>query len=111
LPMADVLPLLERIKGKFAEPSIQESFRGFTKKIMFDFTDTKEQYVLSVVDGKDASLEKMVMQGADVVVTISTDTLAGIMNRTTNPVTAYVTRKIKVKGSMDDLMKLQKIML
>jgi putative sterol carrier protein len=109
--MADVLPLLDRIKGRFTEPSIQESFKGFTKKIMFDFTDTKEQYVLSVVDGKEASVEKTAAQSADVVVTISTDTLAGIMNRTTNPVTAYVTRKIKVKGSMEDLMKLQKIML
>jgi putative sterol carrier protein len=109
--MADVAPLLDRIKGRFDEPSIQESFKGFTKKVMFDFTDTKEQYVLSVVDGKQASVEKAAVQGADVVVTISTDTLAGIMNRTTNPVTAYMMRKIKVKGSMDDMMKLQKIML
>lgn len=109
--MADALPLLDRIKGRFTEPSIQESFKGFTKKIMFDFADTKEQYILSVVDGKEASLEKSTAQTADVVVTISTDTLAGIMNRTTNPVTAYVMRKIKVKGSMEDLMKLQKIML
>jgi len=109
--MADVLPLLDRIKGRFAEPAIQETFKGFTKKIMFDFTDTKEQYVLSVVDGKEASIVKSAVQGADVVVTISTDILSGIMNRTTNPVTAYVTRRIKVKGSMEDLMKLQKIML
>jgi putative sterol carrier protein len=109
--MADVVPLLDRIKGRFSEPSIQESMKGFTKKVMFDFTDTKEQYVLSVVDGKEASVEKSPAQNADVVVTISTDTLAGIMNRTANPVTAYITRKIKVKGSMDDLMKLQKIML
>jgi putative sterol carrier protein len=109
--MADVTPLLERIRGRFGEPSIQESFRGFTKKIMFDFTDTEEQYVLSVVDGREASVEKSAAQGADVVVTISTDTLSGVMNRTTNPVTAYMMRKIKVKGSMDDLMKLQKIML
>ena len=109
--MADIIPLLDRIKGRFDEPSIQESFKGFTKKIMFDFTDTKEQYLLSVVDGKQASVEKSSPQAADVLVTISTDTLAGIMNRKTNPVTAYMTRKIKVKGSMDDLMKLQKIML
>jgi putative sterol carrier protein len=109
--MADILPLLDRIKGRFNEPSIKESFKGFTKKVMFDFTDTKEQYVLSIIDGKEASIAKSAAQGADVVVTISTDTLAGIMNKTTNPVAAYATRKIKVKGSMEDLMKLQKIML
>jgi putative sterol carrier protein len=78
---------------------------------VFDFTDTKEQYLISVQDGKIATLEKSAAPAGDVVVTTSTDTLVGIMNKTTNPVTSYVTRKIKVKGSMEDLLKLQKLML
>lgn len=109
--MADVYPMLSRIKEKFSDSATQESFKGFTKKIMFDFTDTKEQYVISVEDGKNASLEKTSSGNGDVVVTTTTDVLAGIMNKTTNPVTSYVTRKLKVKGSMEDLMKLQKLML
>lgn len=109
--MADVYPLLSRIRDRFSDPAIQESFKGFTKKIIFDFTDTKEQYLISVEDGKTASLEKTTAAGADVIVTTTTDVLAGIMNKTVNPVTSYVTRKLKVKGSMEDLMKLQKLML
>ncbi len=109
--MADVYPLLSMLKEKFNEPSIQETFKGFTKKIMFDFTDTKEQYVISVEDGKTATLDKAAAGNADVVVTTTTDILAGIMNKTVNPVTSYVMRRLKVKGSMEDLMKLQKLML
>lgn len=109
--MADVNPLLNKIRERFDDPATQESFKGFTKRIMFDFTDTKELYVLSVEDGKTASVEKTESASADVVVTTSTDTFAGIMNKTTNPVTSYVMRKIKVKGSMEDLLKLQKLML
>lgn len=109
--MADVYPLLSGIKERFGDPQIQESFKGFTKRIMFDFTDTRDQYVLSVEDGKAASLEKVTAATADVVVTTTTDVFAGIINKTTNPVTSYVTRKLKVKGSMEDLMKLQKLML
>ena len=109
--MVDVSSYLNKIVEKFNDPATQESFKGFTKKIMFDFTDTKEQYVVSVQDGKTASVEKVESGSADVVVSTSTDTFAGIMNKTTNPVTSYVMRKIKVKGSMEDLLKLQKLML
>jgi len=109
--MADVYPLLTKLRDRFNEPAIQENFKGFTKKIMFDFTDTKELYLISVEDGKTATLEKVAVGSADVMVTTSTEILSGIMNKTVNPVTSYVMRKIKVKGSMDDLMKLQKLML
>ncbi|MGC8558523.1 MAG: SCP2 sterol-binding domain-containing protein [Nitrososphaeria archaeon] len=36
--------------------------------------------------------------------------LANILDKKSNPVTAYVSRKIKVKGEMQDLLKLQKLM-
>jgi putative sterol carrier protein len=109
--MADVYPLLSRLRDRFSEPAIQESFKGFTKKILFDFTDTKEQYLISVEDGKTATLEKVAAGAGDVVVTTTTDILSGIINKTVNPVTSYVMRKLKVKGSMEDLMKLQKLMM
>ena len=109
--MADIYPFLSKITDRFNDPAVQESFKGFTRKIVFDFTDTKEQYLISVIDGKTATLEKAAAATGDVVVTTTTDVLAGIMNKTANPVTSYVTRKLKVKGSMDDLMKMQKLML
>jgi putative sterol carrier protein len=36
--------------------------------------------------------------------------LAGIMDRTVNPIQAYITRKLKVTGKMDDLLRLQKLL-
>jgi putative sterol carrier protein len=45
------------------------------------------------------------------VVTIATDILTGIMDKKINGTTAYMQRKIQVKGAMEDLMKLQKLML
>ena len=108
--MAETYPLLNQIITKFNDPSTQEKFKDFTKKIMFDFTDTKEQYVLSVQDGKTASLAKGGTENPEVLVTTTSDLFASIMAKTSNPVTAYMTRKIKVKGSMEDLLKLQKLM-
>jgi putative sterol carrier protein len=42
---------------------------------------------------------------------MTSDVLAGIMDKKINGTTAYMQRKIQVKGAMEDLMKLQKIMM
>jgi len=108
--LADILPYLQRIQDRFSEPSIQESLQDFTKTLLFDFPDTKQSYVLSVVNG-NATLEEKTIANPDIRVTSNTDVLAGIMDKKVNPITAYMTRKIKAQGAQEDLMRLQKLML
>ena len=108
--MADILPYLQRIQDRFSEPSLQASFKDFTKTLLFDFPDTKQSYVLSVVNG-NATIEEKSIPNPDIKVTANTDVLAGIMDKKVNPITAYMTRKIKAQGAQEDLMRLQKLML
>lgn len=108
--MTDILPYLQRIQGRFSEPSLQASFQDFTKTLLFDFPDTKQTYVLSVVNG-NATIEEKSISNPDIKVTSNTDVLAGIMDKKVNPITAYMTRKIKAQGAQEDLMRLQKLML
>ena len=42
---------------------------------------------------------------------LATEVLAGVMDKKINGMTAYMQRKIQTKGSMEDLMKMQKLML
>jgi putative sterol carrier protein len=107
--MADIRPYLERVRERFADPKIKESFKTFTKTLLFEFPDSQQAFVLSVIDGH-ATLEERAETRPDVKVTTSTDVLAGVMDRKVNPITAYMTRKIKVQGAQEDLMKLQKLL-
>ena len=109
-PLADILPYLQRIQDRFSEPSLQASFQDFTKTLLFDFPDTKQSYVLTVVNG-NATIGEKSIANPDIKVTSNTDVLAGIMDKKVNPITAYMTRKIKVQGAQEDLMRLQKLML
>lgn len=108
--MADILPYLQRIQQRFSEPSIQASLQDFTKTLLFDFPDTKQTYVISIVNG-DATIEEKSVPNPDIKVTANTDVLAGIMDKKINPITSYMTRKIKAQGAQEDLMRLQKLML
>ena len=109
--MADIKPYLEKMVAKFADPAVQTSLKGFTKILMFKFTDTNEDWLIKAVDGKEATLVKETSATPDMTVITTTDVLSGIMDKKVNAMTAYMQRKIQTKGSMEDLMKLQKLML
>jgi len=99
-----------KLKERFADPAVQDSLKGFSKTMQFSFTDLKEDYVFTVNDGKLANVEKKSLPNANIVITVANSLMEGIMNKTSNPMTAYMTGKLKVKGPMDDLMRLQKLM-
>jgi len=109
--MVDVQPYLQRIVERFSIPSIQNSLKGFTRVLLFRFTDTNEDWLIKAVDGKEATLEKSTLANPDVTITTTTDVLAGVMDRKINGMTAFMQRKIQTKGPMEDLMKMQKLML
>jgi putative sterol carrier protein len=99
-----------KLRERFADPSVVESLKGFTKTMQFSFTDLKEDYVFNINDGNLASVEKKSLPNANIIITVSNSLMEGIMNKTSNPMTAYMTGKLKVKGPMDDLMRMQKLM-
>ena len=107
----DIKPYLQKMVDRFADPGVQAALKGFTKNLQFKFTDTKEDWVLRAINGTSATVSQETLEKPDIVVTISTDILAGIMDKKVNGTTAYMTRKLQVKGAMEDLMKLQKIMM
>lgn len=109
--MADVMPYLEKIRAKFDDPIMQEKMKGFTKTLQFVFTDLGKTYVFSIQDGKTASLEEKTLEKPDMQVTWSSDVFTGIQDKTVNATTAFMSGKLKVKGNMNDMMKLQNIMM
>jgi putative sterol carrier protein len=96
---------------RFKDPALQASLKGYTKNLHFKFTDVNEDYVIKIVDGTTATIVKEVPEKPDMTVTTTTEVLSGIMDKKINAMAAYMQRKIQTKGSMEDLMKLQKLML
>ncbi|HEX4715898.1 MAG TPA: SCP2 sterol-binding domain-containing protein [Ktedonobacteraceae bacterium] len=106
--MADIRPYLERVRERFSDPKLQDSFKTLT--MLFEFPDTQQNFALAMIEG-NVTLEERNAENPDVRVTISTDMLAGIMDHKVNPITAYMTRKLKVQGAQQNLVKLQKLLL
>ena len=109
--MTDVKPYLDRMVERFAVPAVQASLKGFTKNIQFKFPDLNESWLLRTVDGNQAALSQEAVEKPDILVSMNSDILAGIMDKKINGTTAYMQRKIQIKGAMEDMMKMQKIMM
>jgi putative sterol carrier protein len=109
--MADIKPYLQKMVDRFANPGVQGTLKGFTKTLQFKFTDTNETWLIRAVGGKEATLTQETVEKPDVLITVASDILTGIMDKKINGTTAYMQRKIQVKGAMEDLMKLQKLMM
>jgi putative sterol carrier protein len=108
--MADIVPYLERLCARFAQPEMRAAFRGFTKTMQFTFPDLRRDFTLSIAKDGSATLEEQTVSQPDVTVTTSSDTLAGIVDASVSPFQAYITRKLKVAGQMEDLLRLQKLL-
>jgi len=108
--VTDILPYLEKIQKRFDDPLYQKMFKGYTKTFQIVFSDVSETYTLKIEDGLKATLEKGKAEKPNLTVTTTTDILIGIIEKRVNPMTAYSMRKITSIGSMDDLLKLQKLL-
>jgi putative sterol carrier protein len=109
--MADIQPYLQKVVDRVLDPGVQASLKGFSKTLLFKFSDTNEDWLVRFVEGREATLARETLDKPDITVTTTTDVLAGVMDKKLNPMTAYMQRKIQTKGAMEDLMKLQKLML
>lgn len=109
--MVDVQPYLQRIADQFENPKVQSSLKGFTRIMLFRFTDIGEDWLIKTMDGMEATVAKDTHPNPDLTVTTTADVLTGVMDRRINGLMAYMQKKIQVQGSMEDLMKLQKLLL
>jgi len=105
-----VFESLDGIRKKFDEPEIKEKFKGFKRDMHFKFTDLGADYVLSITEDASATLREGTVEKPNITIETDSATFLGIRNKTISGTQAYMSGKLKVKGVMPDLLKLQRLM-
>ncbi len=103
--------LIEGIKkmvSKLDDPDMAERFEGFEKTLQFHFNDTENYYLVF----KESKCEIKEGETDDPDITIITDSqvIIDIMNAELSPTKAFMGGKLKAKGPMNDMLKLQMLM-
>jgi len=98
------------VRNRFEDPNIRKSLSGFSKTIRLDFPDKNISYVMRIENGELKEFEAKSVENPDAVIVMDSETFVGLINKKISPVRAYMTGKIKVKGSASDLLKLRKVL-
>ena len=85
--------------AKLEDPTYKEKFASFEKTLQFNFTD-QEFHILMVFKDGVCELMDGAVDSPDIVITTSTDTIMGISNKKIKPLMAFMSGKLKAKGSI-----------
>ena len=104
-----LMKLLEEQREKFGNGKIAHNFKGWNKSMQYYFPDIDEYYVIRMVEGKATLPEKLngPLDKPDIFYEMSTETLRAMTRGEISGLQAYKQRRLKLKASFIDMMKLQ----
>jgi putative sterol carrier protein len=108
------LGIMDNMKVSLAEylksgiPADSGLGSDYNKTVQFEITGDDAFYV-DIRGGKNLAITKGKHQKPDITIFSDSETMAGINSGDVNSMQAFMAGKIKVKGAMIELVKLQKI--
>lgn len=105
----EVIRTLGAQVARFTDPKVASSFKGWTRTMQYVFPDLDLRMVIEVKDGVPTPPAEGAAPAAQVVYEMSSDTFLAIARKELGGMKAYSQKLVKVKASMPDLLKLQKL--
>jgi putative sterol carrier protein len=106
----ETINAISKMLDNFKTEKNQKRFKKFSKTMAFEFTDIVKTYYSEIVEGNPGEIQEGEPEKADIKITSDSNTWIGIMSGEISGMKAYTSKKLKVKGKMSDLLKLQKLM-
>ena len=104
-----LLQTIEQQRLKFCDPRVAKDFSRWNKTMQYHFTDSDDYYLIRFVDGQPQSPVREQVAQPDIQYKMDTDTFIAISRKEISGLKAYQQKKVKLKASMPDMIKLQKI--
>jgi hypothetical protein len=104
-----VLETLSRQRQRFTHEKIASSFKGWSRLMQYSFPDLGLHLAVPVTDGVPGEIIEGKVEGAQVIYEMDSDTFLAIDRKEISGMKAFTQKRVKVKASMPDLMKLQKL--
>jgi len=101
---------IEGFRQKIMDPRVVKDYKGWSGKVMqYHFTDTGRPYHIRFQDGLPQPAVLGKPEKADVFYEMSSATFLAMSRKELSGLKAYAQGKVKVRASMPDLLKLQKL--
>ncbi|MFW9908538.1 MAG: SCP2 sterol-binding domain-containing protein [Candidatus Thorarchaeota archaeon] len=105
-----ILAELRKLAEKFEDEKIKRRFKDYNKTLQFAFPDIDAHMFMKIGDSELLEIGEGKVD-AELSVTMDSTVFLGIISKTESPMAAYSSGRLKTKGEVPDLLKLQKLML
>jgi putative sterol carrier protein len=105
----DLMAALGKWAAKLDDQNYKERFRGFDKTMQFNFTDAPINLFMVFKD-ETCTLKEGTVPNPDVLITTASETILGVTRGEISPTKAFMSGKLKAKGNMKDMLKIQMLM-
>jgi putative sterol carrier protein len=104
-----LLQALNEQRLRFSHSKVAKDFSRWNKTMQYHFTDSGEYYLIRFVEGQPQPPAQEQVSKPDIQYEMDSDTFLAINRKEITGLKAYQQKRIKLKASMPDMMKLQKI--
>ncbi len=101
---------LEKMIGKMDDPKYKSRYADFNRTLQFEFTDNEDAVCHIIFKEGTATIIDGVAEDAELVITTTTGAIMEIIDGSLSPTRAFMGGRVKAKGPMNDLIKLQALM-
>ncbi|MHA1213159.1 MAG: 4Fe-4S binding protein, partial [Candidatus Heimdallarchaeota archaeon] len=106
---AKVLEVLEETRQKFTREDNVKTFKKWTKAALYYFTDLDEYFHFYIKEGVPDSIKEGKIDNPDIFYTLSGAVFIGLMRGEIDGFKAFRKKLVKIKASVKDMIKLQKL--
>ncbi len=97
------------LQDRYNSPEFRQQLQDYSKIIKFTFTDLQDPYIVSIKQGNITYLSDNDIKTPDIAITTDSTIFLDMLHKKTSPIIAYSTGKLKIKGKLTDLIRLQKL--
>jgi len=105
---AQIQAMIDKFHGKMASDEKVRDEIAHLKKV-FNLDMTTEVYSFRLEDSTITEFKPELSDAADVTMEASVENMQALMDGTLRPMKAYITKKVVIKGKIQDLMFLKKL--
>ena len=105
-----ILGQLQSLSSRFDDPKIQRRFKEYNKTLQFIFPDLDLKMFIRIGNAEILEVGEGETE-AELQVIMDSAVFFGIIEKTESPMAAYSAGKLKTKGEVPDLLKLQKLLI
>jgi putative sterol carrier protein len=101
---------LQKIIDRYYDPNVSKMFSNWQNTLMMSFLNLQKNYLFRIDNDQGIKLEEGYEEDAAVQVSLDSSTFIKMMTKQINPIKAYSSGELEVKGKMKNLLKLRKLM-